>query len=232
MGDAMTKDYSQFGEQRILEGILGKLDLLDATVDGRFFVDVGAADGKTCSNTRFLLDHNWGGLLIESDCMRLQEMCHYLCDHRKARPWLAHVTCEPGETLDDVLAAAAVKPADVTLLSIDIDGLDYWVWLQTTLRPPVVVIEYNPNYGPDENRAVCYDARFRWEGDDYFGATALALWELGLLKRYQLVAHTTCNLIFVRVPLQLGCDFKMLTPCVIPKVQLNPPSKRRLVDLR
>lgn len=82
-------------------------------------------------------------------------------------------------------------PKDFDLLSIDIDFNDYWVWKAITdYSPRVVVIEYNSSIPPTESRAVPYDPDARWDGTSYFGASLLALQNLGLKKGYTLVG---CN---------------------------------------
>ena len=83
-------------------------------------------------------------------------------------------------------------PAEFDLLSIDIDGNDYWLWKAITrFKPRVVVIEYNSNYPPDVSWIMKYNPKHAWEGGSHFGASLLALEKLGASKGYSLV----------------GCDF-------------------------
>jgi len=93
------------------------------------------------------------------------------------------------------------------LLSIDIDSHDYWVWKAIRATPRVVVIEYNPSFGPDlsvtipyspEDREFRYDAKFR--GGIYHGASLRALTALGTEKGYSLVGCGSdgANAFFVR----------------------------------
>ena len=52
------------------------------------------------------------------------------------------------DTVDARLAALA-DGRPVTVLSIDVDGNDYWLWGQIeSIRPSVVVIEYNASFPP------------------------------------------------------------------------------------
>ena len=79
-------------------------------------------------------------------------------------------------------------PKIFDLLSIDIDYNDYWVWKAIEdYVPRVVIIEFNSSIPPDESRVVPYDPDSKWDGTNYFGASLLALKNLGLEKGYTLV---------------------------------------------
>jgi len=90
------------------------------------------------------------------------------------------------------------------LLSIDIDGNDYWVWEAIEASPRVVVMEYNPTLGPERavnipyTEGVEYSEYFR--GGVYHGASLAALAKLGERKGYALVGceSTGANACFVR----------------------------------
>jgi hypothetical protein len=98
-------------------------------------------------------------------------------------------------------------PVDFDLLSIDIDGNDFWVWRAVTAHHPrVVVIEYNASVPPTESRVIAYDPDFRWSGTDYFGASLLALQQLGGEKGYRLVGcdRSGTNAFFVLEDIAAG----------------------------
>lgn len=78
-------------------------------------------------------------------------------------------------------------PRVFDLLSIDVDGNDYWIWKALGHRPRAVVIEYNAHIPPGESRSIAYDPGFKWSLTDYFGASLLALARLGKAKGYELV---------------------------------------------
>lgn len=168
-------EYSQFGEDGIIEAIFDRID-----PRSRFCVEFGAADGVTCSNTKRLRESGWAGLLIESD------------------PELAALAAGQAELGVDVLnetvtAAnldAFIDGRDVDFMSIDVDGTDYDIWAGLEARPRVICIEYNASIPPE------IDLR---QGDDEsrLGASALALCHLGQEKGYTLVEVTKGNLIFV-----------------------------------
>lgn len=80
-------------------------------------------------------------------------------------------------------------PEQPDVVSIDIDGLDYWVWRALDKhRARVVVIEYNGGLGA-QDAPVVPESFAGWDGSDYFGASTAALERLGDAKGYKLV-HT------------------------------------------
>jgi len=91
------------------------------------------------------------------------------------------------ENIEELFRKYAVPP-EFDLLSIDIDGNDYWVWKTITgYRPRVVVIEYNAGAGQEKSVTIPYDPAFVWDGTDYQGASLRALERLGKEKGYTLI---------------------------------------------
>jgi len=183
--------FSQNGEDGVL------LELLRRTGDGsRYFVEFGAGDGRE-NSTLFLADVlGWSGLYIEGDPERAALIESKYGD-TGVRTMCANVT--PG-SVDAILSAAGV-PAEPDVLSIDVDGPDYWIWRGLKQhRPKVLVIEYNASLGPS---AVLVQPPDRSDGFDltnYGGASIAALRALGETKGYKLV-HTELtgnNAFFVR----------------------------------
>ena len=78
-------------------------------------------------------------------------------------------------------------PDEFDLLTIDIDGNDYYVWEAIRKMPRVVNIEYNSHIPPNESKSIEYEPNFIWKGDDYYGASLLALKILGERKGYTLI---------------------------------------------
>ena len=94
---------------------------------------------------------------------------------------------------------------EIGLLSIDIDGNDYWVWQALdVVQPAIVVCEYNAVLGDIYSLTVPYKPDFQrtqaHHSNLYFGASIKALIKLGQEKGYQFVgtSSTGCNAFFVR----------------------------------
>jgi hypothetical protein len=161
---------SQNGEDGILEAIF--------TVIGttrKYFVEFGAASGRECNTARLAQRYGWTGLLMDA------------ATPPPDAPVPIRREFITAENINALFEKYNVPPA-FDLLSIDIDGNDYWVWKSiTAYRPRVVVIEYNASVPPTESRVMPYDSNFRWSGTDYFGASLLSLATLGSAKGYTLV---------------------------------------------
>lgn len=174
--------FSQNGE----DGVLRKL-FLDLGGEATF-LEIGTGDGTEC-NTRWLRkQHGWRGVMLDAE--------H---EHRAIGLHRAFVTAD---NVGELLRAHSVSE-DIDLVSIDVDGIDFYVWHALPLRPRVLVIEYNAKWRPPLERVVRYDPRFRWDGTDYFGASLAALARLGAQKGMVLVYAESAgvNAFFVRADL-------------------------------
>lgn len=161
--------YSQHGEDGVIERIFECIGS-----GSRHFVEFGAGDGVSVSNTAHLrLDHGWSGLLMDGN-PRLAG----------GPVVLARVDAENVEALFERHGV----PAVFDLLSIDIDGNDYWVWKALErFTPRVVVIEYNIFFGLRHSKTMAYAADHEWDESTYHGASLAALHKLGRSKGYSLV---------------------------------------------
>lgn len=185
---AMRNVYSQFGEDGVIEKIFEVIEPAN-----RWCVEFGAWDGIYLSNTcRLVRDLGWHGVLIEGSAQKYAELCENYAGLDNAHPLHALVGFERGtDSLDDVLAETEC-PRDLDLVSIDIDGADYFVWQSIArYRPRVVVIEYNPTIPNDVIFVQDRDMTI------HQGASLAAMVELGKRKGYDLVATTLGNAFFV-----------------------------------
>ncbi|MCA1832479.1 MAG: hypothetical protein LC750_07075 [Actinobacteria bacterium] len=197
LADHEFQVFSQWGEDGILQFLLRT-----AQVSSTYFVEFGVEDYRE-ANTRFLLlDGGWSGLVLDSseeNIRRIQESELYW-----RRPLVARQALVTAENVNDVLREGGAS-GDIGLLSIDIDGNDYWVWRSVSIvRPAVVVIEYNSRLGPDRAIAVPYRPDFdRWRAHHsglYYGASLAALCALGSAKGYSFIGcgSSGVNAFFVR----------------------------------
>lgn len=182
---------SQNGEDGVVAEVLRRTGLSDRP----FFVEFGIESG-TEGNCVALADQlDWKGLFIEADSQHYERL-------RQKYRWSNVQTLQemvtPGN-VTEVFKQANV-PADLDVLSIDIDGGDYWVWRALQgYRPRLVIVELNSGLSPTERLVVPADYP-GWDGTDYFGASLGALRALAQARGYRHV-HTELsgvNAFFVR----------------------------------
>jgi hypothetical protein len=139
------------------------------TYDKRF-VDIGGGDGFYLSNTRHLGNLGWEGIVLDR---------------------------ENGIdiTVENVLEHI---PQPFDLLSIDIDGNDYWVIqkILTEYKPRVIIAEFNPAF--HNARTIKYNPNHSWDGDDYYGFTYKAGVKIAEENGYKVIFQVgDMNLIMV-----------------------------------
>jgi hypothetical protein len=183
---------SQNGEDGILAEIFRRIGTSNC-----YFVEFGVESGRECNSARLALQEGWQGLFLEADPESFTQLQQRYAGHPRVRCVQARVT----STNIEALFAAEQVSSELDLLSIDIDGNDYWVWAALRRwRPRVVVIEYNASHPPGGRWVMKEDPRYRWNGTTYFGASLASLAALGRQKGYTLVGTTSTgvNAFFVR----------------------------------
>lgn len=98
-------------------------------------------------------------------------------------------------------------PQDVDIISIDVDGQDFWIMMAIDYRPTLFIVEYNPNfYQIHQTLTVPFDEYFRWDGTKHYGASLGALIKLARDKGYKLVYANGVNAFFVKEDLIKNTD--------------------------
>jgi hypothetical protein len=132
------------------------------------------------------------------------ELCAKLQENYSTCPGVrCQQTAVTSRNIEELLAAHQV-PLDFDLLSIDIDGNDYWVWKAIERwQPRLVVIEYNAIFPPPVRWVMKENFDHRWDNTNYYGASLTSLVILGRQKGYTLVATDSrgINAFFVRTEL-------------------------------
>ena len=159
------------------------------------FVELGS--GSSGGNAAmFAAEFGWAGLLVEGDAGKAGIVGRRFPHATAVCAWITP------ETVNELLTEHGYA-GDVDLLSVDVDGNDYWVWQAITVcSPRVVVLEYNSMFGPDRAVTIPYDPTFNRRNHRfcYFGASLAALTTLSARKGYRLVAvePTGINAVFLR----------------------------------
>jgi hypothetical protein len=178
------KVFSQFGEDGIIQYLINKLK-----IDNKIFVEFGASNYLE-SNTRFLLmNDNWQGLIIDGSKENIEFIKNDRIYYRHQLTALNQFITK--ENID-ALIKKNISQEDIGLLSIDVDGNDYWIWDQIkSIKPIIVVCEYNSLFGAKNALTVPYQKDFQVSKAHYsclyYGASLGALVDLGKQKGYDFV---------------------------------------------
>jgi hypothetical protein len=171
-------------------------------VRSKRFIEFGV-ESFSEANCRFLLHfRNWKGLVIDSsaahmDALRRQEL-HWMRDITAVTSFVT------AENIERIISDNGFA-GEIGILSIDVDGNDYWIWRAIkSISPAIVVCEMNPILGDTRAITIPYKPDFtRFDGHYsglYFGASIAALKRLAAEKGYDFVgtASTGINAFFVR----------------------------------
>ena len=179
---------SQFGEDGIIAHILSVIEPAN-----RYCIEFGAWDGRLYSNCyRLLVEEDWDGLMIEASAAKYAQLTQTYADYPRVSTLNALVQFDGPDALDNILERAGA-PKNPGVLSIDIDGNDYYIFESLSkYEPELIVIEFNPT--------IPNDVFFIQEKsfDVNHGCSLLALIELGKRKGYELAVCTLCNAFFVK----------------------------------
>ena len=178
---------SQCGE----DGILQKVFEIIGTKN-RLCVEFGANEGKHASNTwNLIVNHGWGGAQIEASHELFPGLQATYADYPAVKCLQQAIEFEGENSLDNTLARLDL-PMDIDLLSIDVDGNDYWMWESIRqCKARVVLIEFNPTIP----KHVAFVQEKNMEISQ--GCSVMALDLLAKTKGYELICVTAWNALFV-----------------------------------
>ncbi len=189
--------YSQWGEDGVIEYLVSSLENIPDT-----FIEFGVEDYRE-SNTRFLLLHrNWKGLVMDGSGERISYI------QRDRISWRHELEAKQlfvtAENINAAIRGSGMR-GEIGLLSIDIDGNDYWIWKAIDVVSPwIVVVEYNSVFGATRAVTIPYDPSFQRRKYHFsqlcFGASLAALKGLAREKGYVFIGTTSAgiNAFFVR----------------------------------
>ncbi len=200
---------SQWGEDGLIQAIIRQVP-----IGQRRFVEFGV-ENYTEANTRFLLcNDNWSGLVMDGALSNIESIrrdpIYWRYDLKAQQAFITR------ENIDELLRSSGFAE-NLDLLSIDIDGNDYWIWQAISVASPtIVIVEYNSIFGPNARCSIPYRSDFRrheaHHSNLYYGASVGAFELLGRELGYRLVCGNKAgnNLFFVRD--DLAGDLPRRTP--------------------
>jgi hypothetical protein len=140
---------------------------------GSIFLDIGSGDGFHLSNVRHLENLGWKGARMDKENGTIVTL-----ENMRFLP----IDC------------------DTDLLSIDIDGNDYWIMdqlLSGPFTPLVIIAEFNAAF--TDSRTIKYNSDHVWDGTDYYGFSFEAGKKLAEKHGYKVIFQVAdMNMILVR----------------------------------
>jgi hypothetical protein len=197
LSDAEFRVYSQFGDDGIIQYLIHHLAVAPQT-----FVEFGV-ENYTEANTRFLLvNDNWRGLVMDASA-------DYMASVQGEDLYWKHELTAVAAFIDrdniNALLSEHGFTGDLGLLSVDIDGNDYWVLERIEcVHPVVIVAEYNSLFGSHTPVSIPYSAGFyrtrAHHSNLYWGCSLAALCHVTGQKGYAFVGSNSAgnNAYFVR----------------------------------
>lgn len=219
IADTGFKVFSQFEEDGKLLFLFSVLGMTHKT-----FVEIGSDDGINSNCANLALNFGWHGVFIDGNAKGIARGRNFYSKYPTPFNYPPRFVCSKvtRENINTLILEQGIT-GEIGLLSIDIDGNDYWVWdALEVVQPDVVIIETHIEFGYN-NIVVPYDADYFYPGKhpEYHGASPLAMVNLGKKKGYRLVGANELgfNFIFVKNGLADG-----LIPEVTVESVLQHPS--------
>ncbi len=190
--------FSQFEEDGLLLYIFAAIGMTHKT-----FLEIGSDDGINSNSANLALNFGWSGTFIDGNPKAIERGRYFY--NKYPHPWgIKPIFVEAlvkRENINTLVKNSGLS-GEIGLLSIDIDGNDYWIWdALEVVQPQVVVIETQVAFGL-ENIVVPYNPEYAFPGKNptYHGASPTAMVKLGKKKGYRLVGANDLgfNFIFVR----------------------------------
>lgn len=182
------RSFSQAGEDGIL---LYMFSLIGTT--NKKAVEICGGNGITANITNLIVHHGWNGVFFEGNEVNVKVGKDFYSKREDISIWpptFVHAWLTK-ENINTLISDNGFE-GDIDLLSLDMDGVDYWIWQAIDcINPRVVVLEYMDILGPDKSVTVPYKPDFIGKSDQhglcYGGASLPAFVKLGKQKGYRLV---------------------------------------------
>ena len=148
--------FSQNGEDGIIDFLNKKL-----TAHNQYFIEIGSADGIDNNTAWLLFAKSYNGLMIDGNSNLIERAQRMVSSYS-----IGLRICKMFVTRDSIKAIKSIsKYLDPDLLSLDIDGNDYFIAQELFLqgfRPKIFVVEYNSTFGPENSITIIPDDEFNY----------------------------------------------------------------------
>jgi hypothetical protein len=187
--DIGFKCHSQNSEDGILLYIFSIIGTTNKVA-----VEICAGSGIECNAANLVINHGWWALLFDGSAANISAGTEfyrtnprsYIRAPRLVEAWITR------DNVNELIRSNYIS-GEIDLLTIDVDGNDYWIWnALDVISPRVVIVEcQSNNWGSERAVTIPYRedfvADFSEGGSTYSGASLPALVNLGRQKGYRLV---------------------------------------------
>ncbi|HEY5653244.1 MAG TPA: hypothetical protein VIR63_02610 [Pontiella sp.] len=197
------KMFSQNDEDGIIIEIFKRIGTTNRT-----FVEFGCGDGME-NNSYGLLFQGWNGLWIDGSTKNINKIRTGLQETIASGQLKVLESFITKDNINELISGQ-ISDKEIDLLSVDIDGNDYFVWdAITCTKPRVLIMEYNAKFIPPVHYCMNYDPNHMWDYTDHGGMSLKFIEEKAAAKDYSLVGCSLsgANAFFVRNDL-LGDNFE------------------------
>ncbi len=202
--------FSQFGDDGIIQWLVHQLPLPNKT-----FIEFGVENYRE-ANTRFLLINNgWSGFVMDGSKKNIREL--------KDQQWFTFFDLEAEcsfittANINQLISLARFKK-EIGILSIDIDGNDYWVWKAIeNIEPAIIICEYNALFGFAHPYTINYEEDFvrgKKYPFTYYGISLLSAYTIAKERGYSFVGCNSAgnNAYFIHNSYMQHLSIPALTP--------------------
>ena len=191
--DIEFKIFSQSGDDGIIQFLIDKLEI---DYEHQNFIEFGVEDYSEANTKFLLLNNNWSGLILDSSNENIENI------KKKNFFWkfeLEAIKCFiMKENINSIITNSNMNKKKIGILSIDIDGNDYWVWKEiNVIDPLIVIVEYNSTFGFEKKISIPYKQDFErskaHHSNLYWGASIEALKFLAKQKGYKFLTTNSAG---------------------------------------
>ncbi len=189
IAEAGFRCYSQFDEDGIILYVLSMIGFQSRSV-----VEICCGTGDECNATNLILNHGFQGFLFDGDPTKLKIAKDFFRAKKDClltppaiqQAWITR------DNINALLVDIGVS-GEVDLLSLDIDGNDYYVWEAIDAISPRLCVFETQNIIPgDRSLTIRYDPEFdcfskQGPAQDYRGVSLAAMKKLSARKGYRFI---------------------------------------------
>lgn len=197
LSDYEFKVFSQWGEDGILQHLSQSIEIKNKT-----FIEFGVEDFFE-SNCRLILQKdNWCGFVIDGSSRNIERLKRSYFYWKHSLNALCSFITE--DNIEQLLSSSGFDK-DLGILSVDIDGVDYFILKKlSSWTPRILVVEYNAIFGANRAVSVPYSSTFvrskMHYSNLYYGASLAAFVHQANIMNMALVGVNSAgsNAFFVR----------------------------------